>query len=528
MRAFVDGTHVALGALMAKTIRSEWTWLGLGLAASGALVAPGLTACGDTINQGDIYYLGGGKGEGGEGSATGGSTASGGAASGGAATGGGDMGGETSTGGTATGGSYTSHLPECDEMVSLKDLPIDLFGKDGNLFYFEVTPEMRLAGDEQKCDGVGTDGVYGWEDEEKCALHADNVRVVPRDSTTCTDTGKVEVEPVGQSSFKPWINIPNLKLDVGEFQDLKFPDGDKNIRFNNGQADSTIVREAVALRIWRALGYPAPRTSFAKTQSNVWDTEVRVGAFAAHVMVETYKKAFFKRSVPTAVHVWEGSGDPFDGGWYDTECQWTDEDDCDDLALGEIVAAVESVPLGDGFMQATADVLDWPSIHDNQCISALTGTGDDWIHNSNNVVIVLREDGKIMYLPYSTDISGNHPWYQDVQYEGTAFLTRACQSDQECLTAALDRCDAIIDAFEALDVPTSIVGERCDALEDAGLKRAPDGPVCTKMASWYGGRAAEVRAQVQALRDSGAGGAGGVDGGVDGMDGAADGIWPPD
>lgn len=445
----------------------------------------------------------------------------------------GGQGGESSMGGAASGGAatggtpnegYQSFLPECSRKVPLADLDIDLFGEDGHLFYFEVTPEQRVLGDEQSCDlggggpifpvdvvpGFGR-GVYDLGGDPECPPHAFNVRIVPAGSDECTDTGKVELDLPGQSSFRPWAEIPNFKLKVDEFQDLEFPSGDKNIRMNNGQADSTIVREAVALRIWRAMGYPAPPTRFVKTQSNVWDTEFERGVFAAHVLVQPYKKAFFKANLPDVTDAWEGEGDPF-GEWEgNLECEWSKEDDCDRSLLDDAKAVVQSAPEGSGFMAATASVIDWPLLFENQCLSALTGTGDDWIHNSNNTVLVHTSEGKFFFLPYSTDISGGHPWYPSTPYDGSAVLTTRCAADPECREAALDRCEALITEFEQLDVVTSIVRERCTALEEAGLARGPDARVCEALEEFYAARPAELRSELQHLREvDGGGGAGGM------------------
>lgn len=482
-----------------------------------------------------------------------------------------------------TGEEYDSYPPTCSEVVPLEDLDIDLFGEDGHRFYFEVTPDARLAADEQRCS-FGFD-VYGavyelGEEEGGCPLSAINVRVHPAGSTVCSDTGKVEVDLPGQSSFRPWAEIPNIKLDVDEFQDMAFPSGDRQLRFNNGQADSTIVREAVALAIWRAMGYPAPRTSFVQTRSNVWDTEVKPGVAAAHVMVEPYKGAFFTRSVPEILHVWEGQGDPFvqdaggcefgccdplgcgdivepppifidpgedvgapvpfeDGdapvedvaepepvpgpggaapprGSFTGDCQWSVDAECDEDAFDAIIAALAEVPLGEGYMAATSDYIDWELLHQNMCLSALTGTGDDWIHNSNNVVIGIRDDGRIMFFPYSTDISGNHPWYQYTPYTGYAHLTQACQSDSDCWETALSTCEVMVDDFEERDVVGTIVEERCEALKDAELDRPADGPVCEALAEYYAARPDELRQELESLRtgDPGWGGDSGVGGAI--------------
>jgi len=440
--------------------------------------------------------------------------------------------GEDGTASNGTGGSaelpeeYPAHRPDCD-VVPFADLDIDLWGADGHLFYFEVTPEMRVADDQHFCDYGGGNGgpvyVLGGGGKDLCPPAATNVRVVPAGGTECADTGVVELDLPGQSSWRPWAEIPNFKLDVGEFQDQKFSTDDKTLRMNNGQADSTIVREATALAVWNAMGYPAPRTRFVQTQSNVWDYDFELGASAAHNMVQPYKKPFFKGymgdvygDIPKVTSAWEGEGNPFEGGWLNLECEWSDDDDCEQTAFDEIVDTVINAPFGPGFMAATADVVDWPMIHQNQCLSALTGTGDDWIHNNNNVVIALREDGKIMYLPYSTDISGDHPWYQNTPYDGNSYygstLADRCKQDPDCRTLALDTCDAMIDTYETLDVVETIVKERCGALSDAGLERPADGDVCDSLEGFYGSRADELRDELDWLReqDNGYGGMGGT------------------
>ncbi len=481
--------------------------------------------------------------------------------------------------GDGDGDGYESSPPSCSEVVPLELLDLDLFGEDGHRFYFEVTPEARLLADQQTC----SNGFDAWgpvyelgEGNGDCPIEALNVRVHPAGSDVCADTGKVEVDLPGQSSFRVWAEIPNFKIDVGEFQDMRFPTGHRQVRLNNGQADSTIVREAVALGIWRAMGYPAPKTRFVQTRSNVWDTEVRPGVTASHVMVEPYKEKFFTDNAPEITNVWEGQGDPFapnyggcewdccdpwgcggdiaepepfppyemdpggeggvpipidgdgDGpadvpapgpgpdpgpnvprGTFSGDCQYSVDEECDESAFDAVVAAVGEVAMGPGYMEATEDYIDWALLHRNMCLSALTGTGDDWIHNSNNVVIGIRDDGRIVFFPYSTDISGSHPWYEYTPYQGYAHLTQACQSDPECWEQALSTCESMVDEFEELDVATTIVEERCEALEDARLDRPADEPVCEELAEFYSARPDELRQELQLLRDGGGNGTGG-------------------
>jgi hypothetical protein len=107
--------------------------------------------------------------------------------------------------GSGTGGGegelpdeYPSNLPECEEVVTLPELEIDLFGQDGHLFYFEVTPEMRLSMDQRACDYGNGGPVYELGGGEVgCPPSAFNVRVVPQGGTSCADTGVVELDLPG-------------------------------------------------------------------------------------------------------------------------------------------------------------------------------------------------------------------------------------------------------------------------------------------------------------------------------------------
>lgn len=415
---------------------------------------------------------------------------------------------------------YPSKLPACTQVVPLADLPVDsLFDLDGILFYIEVSPAQREAQDMRMCyegQDFGGENVYDLEPEQEeenpiCPSFATNIRVVLPTRDGCADTGKVGLNLVGQSSFRTWEEGPNFSIDANDFrEELEFPGGYKLIRLNNGQASSTVVREPTALAIWQAMGYPAPETRFVKVTSNYWDwlypcTEDGECPWTAQVMVEPYKKPFFKEQMPDVVHVWEGVGDPFMsmdvGGFAYLECQWSaNNNECDQDAFEHVVDVVAAAPNGDGFMVNTAEVIDWELLHRNQCLSAITGTGDDWIHNSNNLVIALRDDGKIVFLPYSTDISAEHPWYSYTPFDGMAYLTSACAADPECRIQSLDTCLQMVDEFEELMAPQTIVEERCEVLEETSLMREPDESACEDIYDFYDERPAELREELLELK----------------------------
>ncbi len=395
---------------------------------------------------------------------------------------------------------FESHLPECEEMLPLADLPIRLFADDGHLFYFEVTPAAARAGDAQACDpATPAEGV-------ECPISATNVRVKPFGMEVCADTGKVELGLRGGKNFRPWLYIPTLSLDSGEFEPQKFGEGDSQLRFQNGQGGRTIIREAVALRIWQAMGFPVPENSFVKTQSNVWDTAIKPGTWAAHLLMQRYKKTFFDQQMPDVVHVWEGEGDPFAAktlaaGWTEVDCEWSSEEDCDDKALQTVVSKVRAAPAGADFYKITSSLIDWPSVHAFQCLSALTDTSKDWIHDSDSVVLALSAKGQVRYLPKNLDRSGGV--YADegkpTSYRGAAYLLKRCEADPDCVAAGVAVCSDLLDDFEQLDASQSIVEERCSTLEALDLAREGDGEACTQMKKYYKEAAARVREEISQL-----------------------------
>src|SRR5690606_4446057 len=162
---------------------------------------------------------------------------------------------------------------------------------------------------------------------------------------------KVELALRGGKNFRPWLYIPTFSFDSGQFELQKFGEGDSQLRFQNGQGGRTIIREAVALRIWHAMGFPVPDNSFVKTQSNVWDSAAPVGTWAVHLLMQRYKKNFFDQQMPDVLHVWEGEGDPFAAkkladAWSEVDCEWSSEDACDDKALQAVVSQVRAAPTG--------------------------------------------------------------------------------------------------------------------------------------------------------------------------------------
>lgn len=382
------------------------------------------------------------------------------------------------------------------------ELDLDVFGTHGNRYWFAVDPEQLEAMNE-RMGGGGP--IIGWGDiytpgGASSKTYVDGLFVTTAgDEPLTADYGQVQVRLIGQSTARPWSkqSIPNLRLNLDTFtQGLKLG-GNEHVRFNNGLVGS-IYREKITLDIYRNLGYPAPRAAFAWVGSNVWGSEVSV----PYTVVEVYKKAFCKNWEDQlgggCVNLWEFAGDFGFGVLSQPDsCQSGSCDDARALEFEELVVDTEP---GEGFKQALSEWFDWDAFHRFQCLSWILATGDDALHNQNNVLLVERADGLFQYLPYSVDISLGQEWYPDVPLTGTNRIASGCQNDSLCWADTIATCEDLIQQFSALD-PVGMTEDVFRTLESEGMLRDGDDGRYETLRRWFERRLEQLPDELEANRE---------------------------
>jgi hypothetical protein len=359
---------------------------------------------------------------------------------------------------------------------------VDVFASAGHVLRFDVNPtqatEMESATgsnpfeDEYQIPGLGT--------------FADNLNVTDALSGLSHDFGKIELAIVGQSTRRPWKRIPSLRLDMDQFTKGQRLGNEEYLRLNNGQV-SGVYREGVALSMWRFLGYPAPRSTFAWVEApGQWGQGIRV----PYTVTEVYKRKWCDTAMAPnkCENIWESVGDIASLA---SQCQVAQ---CDDTRLLQFAAKLQQTQPGPGFEQAMSEFVDWDEYRKFQCTSWITGTGDDYVHNNNNIVLAERSDGKMQLLPYSVDISAGQQWYPDVKLMGQSQLSNGCQLDPGCWQAMLSQCDQLLTKFETGNVVETIVNPVVKDLDDAGMQRPGDDRRAQQLRDWYNARAAQLRA----------------------------------
>lgn len=359
---------------------------------------------------------------------------------------------------------------------------VDVFGDVGLRYWFAVRPEQveRMNEQDQNGGDIYTPGGV--------KTFADHLFVTSTGGNpTIADYGKVEVRLVGESTFRPWTlkSIPSIKVDTDEFvEDLEIS-GVEHIRFHNSLVGS-IFREKLALEVYGRLGYPAPRATYGWVGSNVWGPEIQV----PYTVVENYKRAFCKRQGDAwgggCENMWEFVGDlDYDPFRVEAHCQLSE---CETARADQFKELAVSTPPGPGYKAALEGWLDWDAYHRFQCLSWILWTGDDALHNRNNVVIVERSDGLFQYLPYSVDISAGQEWYRDTPLYGINVISVGCQGDPACWEDTIAACEATIADFVALD-PPALVDEVHAALAGQGMLRDGDEGRYEEIRAWYAERA---------------------------------------
>jgi hypothetical protein len=362
--------------------------------------------------------------------------------------------------------------------VAASELVVDVFGALGNRYWFEASEEQVERMNAPYGGGLGGGGFfygdfYTPQGGAGGVTFVDHLLVTSAGEAPHTaDFGKVQVRLVGQSTGRPWTeeSLPNFKIDADEFTDGNRIGEVKHLRLNNAVVGS-IYREKLAFDLYRALGYAAPRTNYAWVSGSVWGPDVDV----PYVVVEAYKPQFCKLREAElgggCVNMWEFYGDLGTGmlGFAES-CQFSSCEPTRGLEFEELVI---STPQGEGYKAALAEYLDWDAFHRFQCLSWILETGDDALHNYNNVVLVERADGMFQLLPYSVDISLGQEWYSQVPLPGSSTLAVGCQSDSVCWADTIATCEVLVDEFAAID-PVGMLDAVQAQLEQAGMLRSGD------------------------------------------------------
>ena len=400
---------------------------------------------------------------------------------------------------------------------TVAELALDPFATDGVVYWFGVS-ETQVAQMNDDWENAWYEDWYGAvyevDDEGDSATGTDHLYIRTPNGNVA-DYGECQTNVVGQSSGVTWTSttIPNLSLDSNEFVDDQYFNTEEqldHIRLNNGGVGS-MFGEPLALAIWDAAGVPVPRSSYAFVGGTPWQDE---DLLIPYIAIEVYKPTFCVEHADYfgggCSSIWEWYGYDISAGNVSSINQYCEvHDGCTTTRLTEFATVVDEYAYQTGFMAATEDYFDWDSFQTQMCLSWYAQTGDDYVHNLNNIVMTEGNDGKFRIHPWSMDINAGLAWggaWTGMDLWGWSTMSMSCQYDAECWQETIDRCGEVLDLMETVDPANTLLPELYERLsstmapwgDDGGdsMIRSPDEGMYSTAYAFYADRVELARAEL--------------------------------
>jgi hypothetical protein len=307
-------------------------------------------------------------------------------------------------------------------------------------------------------------------------------------------TYSARVRLKGHRSLRKLDEKPAFKLElaVGEGE-TAIP-----VTLNNQVEDPSLLREALAYQLMRALGLAAPRTGWVRVQVNG-------EPYGRYLLVETLDEAFLARQFGPSVGVlYEGEYgcdlSPVDVSGFDLDAG----KDPQRARLAKFAQASSDDPRA---LFAAEGPLDMTNFLTYLASCALVGDFDGYRHSHNYYVYFHADDGKWRFLPWGLDRVFQKQL--DV-YDSQGLLARRCFDDAACRLEYTRTLARVVARFEALDLPRRAreLAQQLDAqaASDAGESRAGRATehARAKLLAFLGERAAGVRRQLSCIDAAGA------------------------
>jgi len=306
---------------------------------------------------------------------------------------------------------------------------------------------------------------------------------------------RVGVRLKGNHSFRPLDDKPSFKIKFNEYVGGGRFLGLEELVLNNMVVDSAMMREALAYRVFRELGAPAPRTGYATVVVNGMD-------YGLYLNLESYEDQFLARVYDDAAgNLYEevGSADVHE----DVE-RW-DQDGGADKSRDDL-RALRALALqdGDAIFYGDTGVIDLPRFFAFMFGEVITGQFDGYIGAHNFYLYHEPTPDLWSLLPWSLDQALNR---RSAPYDHAGFLAAKCLRSRRCLVDYVKAAKVGLDVFAAIDFAGEI--DRIEALTDAAMERDPRRPHSAEavrkarsgLRTWLAGREAELRPRLDCLVD---------------------------
>ncbi len=191
---------------------------------------------------------------------------------------------------------------------------------------------------------------------------------------------------------------PSLKIDFGELVADQELLGLEKLTLNNALQDTSLVKQCLALSVFRSAGVPASRCNFAHVTVNGQ-------ALGVYVNIEGVTKRMLARWFEdTSGNLYEAQLSDFREGWTQTYEKKTNPESADRSDLDAVVAALTK---GDADLEsALAELVDLDAFLRFWAAETLVAHWDGYANNLNNHFAYHDpKSGTFHFLPWSPDMS---------------------------------------------------------------------------------------------------------------------------
>lgn len=283
------------------------------------------------------------------------------------------------------------------------------------------------------------------------ALWADPRTYVPATFTLTTDSAtygplQVGVHLKGQwGSFRQLNQKAGFKVKLAEFVPGQKILGLKKLTFNNMVQDPTAVREAMAYRLFRSVGVPAPRVGYA-------DIRVNGERYGLYANIETLDSVSLKRWFGSTQHLYEGAywTDAVPGNEFNFQADEGDAQNRQDLA---VFSAANVNFEGEEWYQALKPFANWREITAMWAVEHYIGHWDGYSFGIyNNYYLHSDDSGRFSMLPWGTDQTWEHELPLTLN-DSSSSMVRKCYAAASCWPQYVAGLMATRTSFLAGDYP---------------------------------------------------------------------------
>jgi spore coat protein CotH len=296
---------------------------------------------------------------------------------------------------------------------------------------------------------ASVDGMVYQGDYVPCTFHVDGQQ---------SDCG---VRLKGSSTFDKLDKKPSLKIAFDAFTPGHRFLEMEHLTLNAMKFDKTMMREAVAYRIFEQAGVPSPRQGYASLTINGTP-------YGLYSVIESLDNEWLKRVLP----------DDKDGNLYDTQFIASDltgaalstfslQEGDDATAGADLQQLVSDLDHGN-ILDVLQNRFDFEPTMNYLAVDLATGNYDGYSRNTNNYLLYHETVAdRWIFVPWGQDTAfgGAGPLYNAVR----ARVTSACAADSACREILNQHVRDLLDGWDANDVlgwatdMAAIVGPACEA-----------------------------------------------------------------